>query len=323
MQTKLFFYFIILSFGIVVQSQAQSVNFTSVKELIEAKKFDDARKSLQGISNTHPDYVQVEYYLGKTAMGENKYEEASEHFLITTEKNPQNADYFYWLGRAYGQLALNAGMIKRGITIPKAREAFETAHTLAPKNQEVMAALIQLYLAVPEFLGGGSDKAFGMAKKLQIVNRGDGFLALANIYMADENIDLAEKEYINAAKFEPNNVRYILALGTFYQNQKKYNEALNIYEAFLLKHPENMSVTYQFGKCSALSGQKMEKGEELLNTYLKHKPINNEPSLAGAIMRLAMIYEKKGNKQEAKKMYETAFKSDPTLKEAKEALRRL
>ena len=323
MKVKLFFYFTIINFGIAVQTYAQSVNFTAVKDLIDAKKFDDARKSLQGISNVHSDYIQAEYYLGKAAMGENKYEEASEHFLITTEKNPQNADYFYWLGRAYGQLALNAGVLKRGMTIPKVREAFETAHSLAPKNQEVIAALIQFYLAVPEFLGGGSDKAFGMAKKLQAINKGDGYLALANIYMADENIDLAEKEYINAAKSEPNNTRYILALGTFYQNQKKYNEALDVYEAFLLKHPENMSITYQFGKCSALSGQKMEKGEELLNTYLKHKPINNEPSLAGATMRLAMIYEKKGNKQEAKKMYETAFKSDPTLKEAKEALRRL
>ncbi|MCU0468975.1 MAG: tetratricopeptide repeat protein [Arcicella sp.] len=323
MKAKVFFYFIALSFGIIAQSKAQSVDITSVKDLIEAKKYDEARKSLKSIPDTHPDYVQAEYYLGKIAMGENKYDEAAEHFLITTNKNSHNADYFYWLGRAYGQLALNAGVLKRGITIPKVRDAFETAHTLAPKNQEVMAALIQFYLAVPEFLGGGSDRAFGMAKKLQAINKGDGHLALANIYMADENLDLAEKEYIYAAKSEVNNVRYILALGSFYQNQKKYTEALNVYEAFLMKHPENMSVTYQFGKCSALSGQKLEKGEELLNIYLKHKPLNNEPSLAGATMRLGMIYEKKGNKQEAKRLYETAIKSDPSLKEAKEALRRL
>ncbi|MDZ7899544.1 MAG: tetratricopeptide repeat protein [Arcicella sp.] len=302
MKAKFFFYFTLLSFGIGVRSQAQTVNFTTVKELIDVKKFDEARKTLQGVTNNHSDYVLAEYYLGKIAMGENKYEEASEHFAITTTKNPQNADYFYWLGRAYAQLALNSGMIKRGVTIPKVREAFETAHSLAPKNQETMAALIQFYLAVPEFLGGGSDKAFSMAKKLQAVNRGDGFLALANIYMADENIDLAEKEYINAAKTEPNNVRYIIALGTFYQNQKKYNDALSIYESFLLKHPENMSVAYQFGKCSALSGQKMEKGEELLNAYLKHKPLSNEPSVAGATMRLAMIQEKKETSKEAKKM---------------------
>jgi tetratricopeptide (TPR) repeat protein len=323
MKIKIFFYFTLLSLGIGVQSQAQTVNFNTTKELIEVKKFDEARKTLQGVTANHPDYVQAEYYLGKIAMGENKYEEASEHFLITTNKSPQNADYFYWLGRSYAQLALNSGVIKRGVTTPKVKEAFETAHSLAPKNQEVMAGLIQFYLAVPEFLGGGSDKAFAMAKKLQAVNKGDGFLALANIYMADENIDLAEKEYINAAKAEPNNVRYILSLGNFYQNQKKYNEALGVYESFLLKHPENMSVAYQFGKCSALSGQRMEKGEELLTAYLKYKPLSNEPSLAGATMRLAMIHEKKGNRQEAKKMYETAIKSDPSLKEAKEALRRL
>jgi hypothetical protein len=39
-------------------------------------------------------------------------------------------------------------------------------------------------------------------------------------------------------------------------------------------------------------------------------------------MRLAQIKEKKGNKPEAKKYFETALKQDPNLKEAKEGLER-
>ena len=40
-------------------------------------------------------------------------------------------------------------------------------------------------------------------------------------------------------------------------------------------------------------------------------------------MRLAQIKEKKGQKAEAKKLFETALKEDGTLKEAKEGLERL
>jgi hypothetical protein len=40
-------------------------------------------------------------------------------------------------------------------------------------------------------------------------------------------------------------------------------------------------------------------------------------------MRLGQIEEKKGNKAEAKKLYELALKTDPTLKDAQEGLQRL
>jgi hypothetical protein len=40
-------------------------------------------------------------------------------------------------------------------------------------------------------------------------------------------------------------------------------------------------------------------------------------------MRLAQIKEKRGNKVEAKKLFETALKQDGSLKEAKEGLERV
>jgi Flp pilus assembly protein TadD len=60
-----------------------------------------------------------------------------------------------------------------------------------------------------------------------------------------------------------------------------------------------------------------------LRKYLKYTPKPNEPSHGGANMRLGQILEKKGNKAEAKKLYETALKMDSNLKEAKEGLERV
>jgi Tfp pilus assembly protein PilF len=54
-----------------------------------------------------------------------------------------------------------------------------------------------------------------------------------------------------------------------------------------------------------------------------YTPKQNEPSHAGANMRMAQIYEKRGNKTEAKKLFEAALKQDNTLKEAKEGLDRV
>jgi hypothetical protein len=63
--------------------------------------------------------------------------------------------------------------------------------------------------------------------------------------------------------------------------------------------------------------------ELCLKKYLNYQPKQNEPSHAGAQMRLAQITEKKGNKAEAQKLFAQALKADASLKEAKEGLERV
>jgi tetratricopeptide (TPR) repeat protein len=122
------------------------------------------------------------------------------------------------------------------------------------------------------------------------------------------------------AKADP---AYASGLANFYINQKQYDKAFALFEEDLKKNPEDMMATYQIGKTSALSGQRLERGEVCLKKYLTYQPQKNEPSHAGANMRLAQIMEKAGKKTEAKKLYEVALKADATLKEAKEGLERV
>jgi tetratricopeptide (TPR) repeat protein len=112
-------------------------------------------------------------------------------------------------------------------------------------------------------------------------------------------------------------------LANYYINQKQYDKAFTIFEEALKKNPEDMMATYQIGKTSALSGQKLDRGEMCLRKYLTYAPKQNEPGHAGANMRLAQIMEKRGKKADAKSLYETALKGDASLKEAKEGLERV
>ena len=100
------------------------------------------------------------------------------------------------------------------------------------------------------------------------------------------------------------------------------SEVLVLLEEALKANPENYLYLYWSGKASAITGLKLNFGEESLKKYLTHKPKPDEPSLAGAYMRLGQIKEKQGNKAEAKKNFEIAVKMDDNLKQAKEGLAR-
>lgn len=100
-------------------------------------------------------------------------------------------------------------------------------------------------------------------------------------------------------------------------------EVLPLLEESIKNPPENFLHQYWYGKIAALTGINMERGEQLLLSYLKHTPAKEEPSHAGANMRLGQIKEKQGNKEEAKKYYEAALKLDGKLEGAQKGLERV
>jgi tetratricopeptide (TPR) repeat protein len=304
-----------LSFALAAQTKIESA-----KKLFEERKFAEASKILTPIKNDSPDYAEAQFYLGRIAFEAKKYDEAEDYFENAVEKNDKVADYHSWLGNTYGVIAQEANVIKQGMLAPKMKKEWEKAVALDPKDLDSRTSLIQFYLQAPGFMGGSVEKAKEVANQIIKIKPAEGHRQLGNVYFSEKKTAEAEKEYKEMVKADP---AYVSAFANFYVREKKYDQAFLLFEDALKKSPDDMMAIYQIGKTSAISGQKLERGEECLKRYLAYKPKINEPSIAGANMRLAQVYEKKGKKADAKKLFEAALKEDNTLKEAKEGLERV
>jgi tetratricopeptide (TPR) repeat protein len=290
------------------------------KKLFEEKKLNEAKVLLSAIKNSSTDYAAAQYYLGRIAFEEQKYDDATDFFEEAVDTNDNVADYHSWLGNTYGVMAQDANIIKQSMLAPKMKKEWERAVALDPKNLEARTSLIQYYLQAPSFAGGSVDKAKEVANQIIKIKPAEGHRQLGNVLLHEKKTAEAEKEFQEMAKADP---AYMPALANFYTSQKKYEQALSLFEESLKENADDMIALYQLGRTSALSGLKLERGEECLKRYLFYKPKINEPSHAGANMRLAQINEKRGNKIEAKKLFEIALKEDGNLKEAKEGLSRV
>ena len=310
---------ILLLLLISTQLIAQS-SLDKAKKLWEAKNYNEAKNILKAIDDKSKDYAAAQYYIGRICIDEGKFEDAVDFLEEAVDSDSKVADYYYWLGNDYATIAQSANTIRQGLLAPKMRNAWEKAIELDPSNIDARRSLIQYYLQAPSFMGGSIDKAKEMANQIIKLKPADGHLQLGNIYIKENNIPAAEKEFTEASKLDPS---YKYVLGNFYLSQKQFDKAFAFYEEALKKDSENYILIYSIGKACALSGQRLDRGEECLKKYLTHQPNQNEPSHAGANMRLGQIYEKRGNKQEARKLYEAALKQDSKLKEAKEGLERL
>ncbi len=291
------------------------------KKLYEEKNYAEATKTLNAIDDKNGDYAIAQYYLGRIASDQKNYEEAVDFFKEATEaRNGENAEYFTWLGNTYGIIARDANVFRQGILAPKMKNAWEKAIALDPKNLDSRFSLIAYYTQAPSFMGGSMDKAKEMARQITVIHPAQGHRSMGNLLAKEKNSDGAEKEYVEMARLEPT---LTPILGNFYFSQKKFDKAFALFDEGVKKNPQDMLSAYQLGKASALSGQRLDQGEELLVRYLAYAPKQNEPSHAAANMRLAQIYEKNGKKAEAKTKYETALKLDNSLQEAKEGLSRV
>lgn len=290
------------------------------KALYESKKYSEASKLLEEVDDDHSDYAAAQYYLGRIAFDQKEYDDAVDYFEEATEANDKIADYFVWLGDTYGTIAQDANVVRQGFLAPKMKSAWEKAVALDPKNIPARESLVEYYTKAPGFMGGSFEKAKEVANQIIKLNPALGHRVMGNIFIREKNIPAAEKEFIEMTRIDPN---LKSALGNFYTGQQQFDKAFALFDEMLKKNPEDILATYQYGRTSAISGKQLDKGEQCLRKYLAYAPKQNEPSHAGANMRLAQVYEKRGNKAEAKKLFETALKLDGNLKEAKEGLERV
>lgn len=301
-----------------VSSLSQSV--TTGKQLWEQKKYAEARKQLLAIKKDNKEFASAQYYLGRVAFDEKKYDEAEEFFEAAIDVNNKVADYHTWYGNTLGTIASDANLFKQASLGPKMKSAWEKAVELDPKTVDARESLIQYYLQAPAIAGGSVDKAIEMANEIKKIKPAEGHRQLGNIYYREKKFAEAEKEFIAMTKVD---ATLTPGLANFYVLQKQYDKAFAISDEALKQNPADMTATYQIGKLSALSGLQLDRGEAALKKYLNYQPQKNEPSHAGANMRLAQIMEKRGKKSEAKSLYQLALKGDATLKEAKEGLERV
>lgn len=318
MKISFFLGVLLLTVGISYSQSASRLEMA--RSLHAARKFEEARKLLVTIPKTAVEYAEAQYWLGRGYFSQEKYEEAADHFRQAAETDGQVADYWNWLGNTYGTIAQDANSVRQGLLAPKMRSAWEKAIALDPQNIEARSSLIQYYLRAPGFMGGSRDKAVEMARQIGQIDAAEGHRALGNIYYSEKKWQEAEREFVQMVQKKPATAPGLLS---YYVNRQEYSRAFALIDKGLQARPDSMLLVYQYGRISALSGQRLSEGEKALHRYLAWTPLPQHPSHAGAHMRLGQICEKAGRTTEARAHYQKALAADPNQKEAKEGLARL
>ncbi|MDB6127800.1 MAG: Tetratricopeptide repeat protein, partial [Verrucomicrobia bacterium] len=261
----------------------------NVRGLVRDHKLAAAESASDALIAANPADPEARALLGSVLMAKGDADPAVEAYEKAAELAPMSGEYQRQLGDAYGFATQKAGMFSKMSWAKKCRIAYEKAVELEPTNIEARNSVMTFYQQAPSMMGGGLDKAYAQASEIRKLDATRGHIAYA----------------------------------TLYAGEKKYSDAFTELDEVLKASPDHYLALYQFGRLTAISGERIDQGMDALKKCLALPPPPGSPNHDAAHWRRGNLWEKKGDKKAARAEYEAALAVNPNFPQAIDALKKL
>ena len=256
-----------------------TTDLDQARKLYQYTDYESSLKILQGIE---PKDGPVYLLIGQNHYMQGEYKKATEMLEKAVAAEPANSDYELWLGRAFGRRAETASPFTAAPNANKARQHFEKAVQLNPRNMDALSDLFEYYLEAPGFMGGGLDKAVGIADRMAAIDEVDGHWAQARLAERRKEFDTAEHHLQIAARMAPQQVGRLIDLAKFLATQGRYQESDQSFKKAEKLAPNNPQVIYARADTYIQQGRNLDTARKLLQRYLRAQLTPDDPSRAAA-----------------------------------------
>lgn len=205
------------------------------------------------------------------------FKKASSYLEKAAAAEPGNSDYADWLGRSYGKRAEVSNFLSAPRLALKARQAFERAVRLDPKNADALSDLFDYYLEAPGFLGGGYDKAAGVAEKMSAVDPAEGYFEQAELAQKQDQLQLAENRLRKSVELGPKEPGHLVALGKLLAREGLADQSDAAFRKAQQAAPNSPEVWFAFANTLIKEKRNPKEAKALLEKYVNAPVTANDP----------------------------------------------
>lgn len=275
-----------------------SVSLAAANSDLQAGKADEAIDLLSEALRADPRNAEANNLLCRVEFTLQQFDQAAGYCQKAVELNPLSSPYHLWLGRAFGERASRANFLSAFSLAKKTREEFETAVKLDPHNLDALTDLGQFYEEAPGAVGGGMDKAEGVAKQMEALDPARGHQFRGTLAERNKDLAAAEQEFKNAIARASHPALQWMALASFYRRHEHWTEmeaAVKSGEAAMV-HDKHAAVAYFNGaSILARANRQPEFAIRLFESYLASPDKTEEAPAVDALVRLARLRKQMGD----------------------------
>lgn len=211
-----------------------------------------------------------------------EFQKATEAFEKAVRVRPDSSELYLWLGRTFGRRAEVASPFTAPRYASKARQNFEKAVALDPKNLLAMNDLFEYYLQAPGFLGGGKDKAAALAARIAALDKAEGHYASARLSEDRKEFSAAEQQLRRAVESAPAQVGRILDLARFLAKQGRIPESEAEFQRAEKVAPNSPKILFDRAQTYIETKRNLDAARVLLQKYLAAPLTPDDPPRAEA-----------------------------------------
>jgi len=256
-----------------------TADLEQARQLYQLTDYESSLKILQAIQ---PKDGPVYELIGRNHYMQGEYKKATEVLEKAVAADPGNSEDELWLGRAFGRRAETASPFTAAPNANKARQHFEKAVQLNPRYMDALSDLFEYYLEAPGFMGGGLDKAAGIAEQMAAIDPVEGNWAQARLAEKRKEFGSAEQHLQRAAEMAPKQPARLIDLAKFLAKQGRYPESDQSFRQAEKIAPNNPQVMYARADTYIEQGRNLETARKLLERYLQVQLTPDDPPRAAA-----------------------------------------
>jgi tetratricopeptide (TPR) repeat protein len=276
----------VLALGLVFSAtQVFGGDLTKAETLYQRTDYEGSLALLDKHSND----ADTLFLIGRDYFMLGDFKKATDYLQQATAAKPNNSEYMDWLGRAYGKRAETSNPLTAPGFASKARQAFERAVQLDPKNSDAMSDLFDYYLDAPGFLGGGYDKAVALADKISAIDPPEGYFEKARLAQKRKEYQSAEQHLRQAVAVAPHEVGHLIALAKLLATEGRTKESDAVFEQAQQVDPNSPRVW--FARADLLIKQKrnLDEAKNLLERYVQAPITVDDPPKQEAVRLLKQV----------------------------------
>lgn len=265
------------------------------------------------------------YYLGRIAFEEGDAEKAKGYLDQSVALEPNTSDEYYWLGRAYADLAQKANIFKQASYASSTHKYFQLAVNTDPTNIAAQRGLFIFSIMAPSIMGGGLDKAEKTLADIRKLSPIDADIKQLDLFSKKEEY---QKQLVHA-KFlvatYPSSAEALFSAAHTFRNQQKLDDAIASFEAAskLAITPQNRMFVensiFQFGETCQWANVRLEDAIASVEKYISLKKGAKNAELNWPRWTLAKLYYQQGDmgkyQQLRKQVDPEYFKQNKWIKE--------
>lgn len=277
-------YFAALLLSAVALAAGPELNHA--RKLYNLTEFDQSLKVLQAIPNKDGAVYEL---MGRNYYMQTDYKKATEVLEKAVAADPDSSEYTLWLGRAYGRRAETSSPFTAPGYASQARQYFEKAAQLNPRNLEALTDLFEYYLEAPGFLGGGQDKAQATARRIAEIDPAEGHWSQAKLAEKRKEYTSAEDQLRRAIEVSPHQVGRFIDLARFLAKQGRYQESDQSLARAAKIAPNTPKLLFTQADLYIKAGRNLDVARDLLKRYLSMTISPDDPPKSQAEKLLRQV----------------------------------